>query len=79
MLTLFVQLIIDGMGMGLIYVILAVGLVLILSVSRIFFIAYGQFFMIGAYAVWGGSVLLGLPFLASLCMAVLATTLLAML
>ena len=78
MLTLFFQLIIDGMGMGLIYVILAVGLVLILSVSRIFFIAYGQFYMIGAYVVWGGSVLLGLPFLASLCIAILATTLLAM-
>jgi len=78
MLTLFVQLIIDGMGMGLIYVILAVGLVLILSVSRIFFIAYGQFFMIGAYAVWGGSVLFGLPFLVSLCIAILTTTLLAM-
>ena len=37
------------MGMGLIYVILAAGLVLILSVSRIFLIAYGQFYMIGAY------------------------------
>jgi len=78
MLTLFVQLIFDGMGMGLIYVILAVGLVLILNVSRIFFIAYGQFYMVGAYAVWGGSVLLGLPFLASLCIAVLTTVILAL-
>lgn len=78
MLTLFFQLIVDGMGMGLIYVILAVGLVLILSVSRIFFIAYGQFYMIGAYAVWAGSVLIGLPFLASLCMAVLTTVILAL-
>jgi len=78
MLTLFVQLIFDGMGMGLIYVILAVGLVLILNVSKIFFIAYGQFYMVGAYAVWGGSVILGLPFIPSLCIAVLTTVILAL-
>ncbi len=66
------------MGMGLIYVILAAGLVLILSVSRIFFIAYGQFFMIGAYVVWAGSILLKLPFPVSLCLSVLTTTILAL-
>jgi branched-chain amino acid transport system permease protein len=78
MLTLFVQLIFDGLGMGLIYVILAVGLVLILNVSRIFFIAYGQFYMAGAYAVWAGSVLFELPFLISLCVAVLTTVILSL-
>lgn len=66
------------MGMGLIYVILAAGLVLILSVSRIFFIAYGQFYMIGAYVVWAGSTFLNLPFPVSLCMSVLTTAILAL-
>jgi branched-subunit amino acid ABC-type transport system permease component len=75
MATLFGQLILDGMGMGLIYVILAVGLVLILSVSRIFFIAYGQFYMLGAYIAWGGIAILKLPFALSLGMSVLATVL----
>jgi len=39
----------NGLTIGMIYVILAAGLVLILSVTEIFFVAYGQFYMIGAY------------------------------
>lgn len=76
--TLFFQLIVDGMSMGLIYVILAAGLVLILSVSRIFFIAYGQFYMQGAYVVWACSTILGFPFSLSLLLAVLTSTVLAL-
>jgi len=76
--TLFLQLIVDGMGMGLIYVILAAGLVLILSVSRIFFIAYGQFYMLGAYVVWASTTLLGFPFALSLLAALLTTSVLAL-
>ena len=37
----FLQLIVDGTGMGLIYVILAAGLVLMMKVSGILLIAYG--------------------------------------
>jgi branched-chain amino acid transport system permease protein len=79
MATLLCQLVLDGMGMGLIYVMLAVGLVLIMSVSRIFFIAYGQFYMIGAYVAWGVISMMKLPFVVSLCIAVLATTVLGLL
>jgi branched-chain amino acid transport system permease protein len=73
------QLIIDGIVTGLVYVILAVGLVLILSVSRIFFIAYGQFYMLGAYIVWGSLALLKVPYFMGLLMAVMATTVLGLL
>lgn len=79
MITLLGQLIVDGVVTGLIYVILAVGLVLILSVSRIFFIAYGQFYMLGAYIVWGSLALLKFPYFIGLLMAVVATTLLGLL
>ena len=79
MLTLLGQLIIDGIVTGLVYVILAVGLVLILSVSRIFFIAYGQFYMLGAYIVWGSLALLKVPYFMGLLMAVMATTVLGLL
>ena len=65
--------------MGLVYVILAAGLVFIMSVSGIFFIAYGQFYMIGAYVVWAGAVLLKLPFFVALSMAVLTTAILGLL
>ncbi len=58
MLSLIGQLMIEGLGMGLVYVLLAAGLVLILNIPRIFFIAYGQFYMLGAYTVWGGTIIL---------------------
>ena len=77
--SLISQLILDGMAMGLVYVILAAGLVLIMSVSRIFLIAYGQFYMIGAYVVWAGVALLNLPFFMALLMAVLTTAILGLL
>jgi len=38
--------------MGLVFVILACGLVLITSVNRILFMAYGMFYTIGAYTTW---------------------------
>jgi branched-chain amino acid transport system permease protein len=79
LITLLGQLIIDGIVTGLVYVILAVGLVLILSVSRIFFIAYGQFYMLGAYIVWGSLTFLKFPYFLGLLMAVVATTLLGLL
>jgi len=79
LITLLGQLIIDGIVTGLVYVILAVGLVLILSVSRIFFIAYGQFYMLGAYIVWGSLALLRIPYFIGLLMAVIATSILGLL
>ncbi|MCX8031927.1 MAG: branched-chain amino acid ABC transporter permease [Thermoleophilia bacterium] len=50
--SVILQLAFDGLTIGLIYVILAAGLVLILSVTEIFFVAYGQFYMWGAYVTW---------------------------
>jgi len=79
LITLLGQLIIDGIVTGLVYVILAVGLVLILSVSRIFFIAYGQFYMLGAYIVWGSLTRWEIPYFLGLLMAIVATAILGML
>lgn len=79
MFSLIGQLTFDGLAMGLVYVILAAGLVLILSVSQIFFIAYGQFYMIGAYAVWYAIYMLHLPYIIALPLAVLTTAMLGML
>ncbi len=67
------QLIFDGLAMGLVYVILAGGLVLILSVTQIFYIAYGMFYMVGAYAVWYGVYAMHLPYFACLFLASLVT------
>jgi len=67
------QLAFDGLTIGLIYVILAAGLVLILGVTEIFFVAYGMFFMWGAYAAWYCVDGFGLPYPVALLAAVVTT------
>ncbi len=73
MIGLIGQLAVDGLAMGFVYVLLSAGIVFIMSVSGIFYIAYGQFYMAGAFATWAGVTLFHLPFPVSLGIAVLAT------
>jgi branched-chain amino acid transport system permease protein len=60
------QLMFDGFAMGLVFVILATGLVLITSVDRILFMAYGVFYTIGAYITWYAVHFLQAPYLIAL-------------
>jgi branched-chain amino acid transport system permease protein len=64
--------------MGMIFVILAAGLVLITSINKILFMAYGAFYTIGAYMTWLVFYELHLPYFASLSITILATGLLGM-
>jgi branched-chain amino acid transport system permease protein len=68
---LFGQLVFDGLAMGLVFVVLATGLVLISSVNRILFMAYGVFYTIGAYATWWVMHIWSLPYAAALVLGVL--------
>jgi len=70
------QLIVDGLAMGLVYVLLASGFNLIMTVPKVLFIAYGEFYMLGAYALWGLVLLGNVPFLPALCLATIATAIL---
>lgn len=79
MLVTIFQLAFDGITIGLVYVILATGLVLIMSVTRIFLVAYGQFYMIGAYSVWYAMYLLNMPYSIALPAGIFSTTLLGIL
>lgn len=67
------QLAFDGLTIGLIYIILAAGLVLILSVTEIFFVAYGQFYMWGAYIAWYVVDRFNMPYVVGLITAIVAT------
>lgn len=69
----------DGVTIGMVFVILAAGLVFILSITEILFLAYGMFYMIGAYAVWYAVNLLHFPYFPSLIVGVVATAFLGML
>ncbi len=79
MLELLGQLAVDGVAMGMIYVILSAGIVFIMSVSGIFYLAYGQFYMIGAFVTWMGVAEWKLPFFVALIVAMLVTTVLGIL
>ena len=79
MASLFGQLAFDGITIGMVYVILAAGLVFILSITEILFIAYGMFYMIGAYAVWYAVYDMHAPYFAALVVGVIATSLLGVL
>lgn len=72
----FVQLVVNGLAMGVVYVLLASGFNLIISTPKILFIAYGEFYMLGAYILWGLVNELEFPFLVALCLAILATAIL---
>ena len=66
------QLFVDGLATGLVFVILATGLVLITSVNKILFMAYGAFYTIGAYATWYAVNYLRLPYFGALLVGSLA-------
>jgi branched-chain amino acid transport system permease protein len=76
--SVIAELAFNGLTIGLIYVILAAGLVLILSVTEIFFVAYGQFYMIGAYTAWYCVIKLGMPYFAGLLIGIATTALLGL-
>lgn len=73
------QLFVDGLATGLVFVILATGLVLITSVNKILFMAYGAFYTIGAYATWYAVRYLPLPYFGALLVGSLAAGLLGVL
>ena len=63
---IFGQLLFDGLCSGLVFVILACGLVIIVSTSRILFMTYGVFYTMGAYLTYYGISWFNLPYFASL-------------
>lgn len=67
------QLFFDGLSMGLVYVVLATGLVLITSVNKVLFMAYGIFYTIGAYTTWYVMVTLKMNYVVGLLAAVVVT------
>jgi branched-chain amino acid transport system permease protein len=73
-LSIFLQLILDGVAIGLVYVFMAAGFNLILSVTNVFFIAFGMFYVFGGYTTWA-LVTVGLPFFVAVVLATAACAL----
>lgn len=46
------QLFVDGISMGIVYVLMGAGFNLVMSVEKILFLPFAQFYMLGAYLAW---------------------------
>jgi len=68
--TFFLQLVISGFALGMVYALVAIGFVIILKCSKAFNIAQGQFVMIGGYLGFTFLVTFHLPVWASLLAAI---------
>jgi len=67
----FAQLFVNGLASGMVYVLIASGLILVLGVARIFNFAHGEFYMLGAYATFAFYQALQLNFFLSVAIAVI--------
>jgi branched-chain amino acid transport system permease protein len=68
--TFFLQLVVTGFALGMVYALIAIGFVIILKCSEVFNIAQGHFVMIGGYLGYTFLVTFNLPIWASLLMAI---------
>jgi branched-chain amino acid transport system permease protein len=68
--TFFLQLVISGFALGMVYALIAIGFVIILKCSKAFNIAQGHFVMIGGYLGFTFLVIFHLPVWASLLAAI---------
>jgi branched-chain amino acid transport system permease protein len=73
---LFVQLLVNGLSIGMIYVLVGSGLILLLGVVRIFNFAHGEFYMLGAFFTFGVCQFLHLNFFLAIVLSIVAITLL---
>ncbi|CAG0973001.1 High-affinity branched-chain amino acid transport system permease protein LivH [Anaerolineae bacterium] len=69
--TFFLQLVVTGAALGMVYALIAIGFVIILKCSQTFNIAQGHFVMIGGYLGYTFLVMFNLPIWASLVLAIL--------
>lgn len=74
MLALLPQIVVDGLLLGAVYAVVAVGLTMVFGVMRIINFAHGDFLMLGLYLTYVAALLLGLdPYLSLLLVLPLVT------
>jgi branched-chain amino acid transport system permease protein len=77
--TFFLQLVVTGFALGMIYALIALGFVIILKCSEAFNIAQGHFVLIGGYLGYTFLVTFGLPIWATLLLAILTAIIMGLL
>ncbi|KAF1045549.1 ABC transporter permease [Xylophilus sp.] len=79
MLELFASQIVNGLAIGQVYALIALGFSLVFGVSNLINFAQGALFMLGAFIAFTGVTVLHLPLTAAAALSVAAVTLLGML
>jgi len=69
---LLVQALLNGFGLAMVYVLVALGLTLIFSILEIINFAHGEFYMLGGYVTYYAFAVFGLNYFATLGFAILA-------
>lgn len=69
--TIVAELVFQGLVRGAMYALMGIGLSLIFGILGVVNFAHGEFFMLGTYAMYYVSAVLGLPFLAGIAAAAL--------
>jgi branched-chain amino acid transport system permease protein len=77
--TFFLQLVVTGFALGMVYALIAIGFVIILKCSEAFNVAQGHFVMIGGYLGFTFLVTFGLPIWASLPLVIVVAIILGLL
>jgi branched-chain amino acid transport system permease protein len=72
--TFFLQLVVTGFALGMIYALVSIGFVIIIKCSNAFNIAQGHFVLIGGYLGYTFLIVFGLPVWATLLLAVATAT-----
>ncbi|MGB3070747.1 MAG: ABC transporter permease [Ottowia sp.] len=79
MLELFISQIVNGLAIGQVYALIALGFSLVFGVANLINFAQGALFMLGAFIAFTGVTVLHLPLAAAAVLSVVAVTLLGML
>ncbi len=66
--TLFLSYLINGISLGSVYAIIALGYTMVYGIAKMLNFAHGDVIMIGAYVSFCAMQYLGLPALSSLCL-----------
>ena len=77
--TFFLQLVVTGLALGMIYALVAIGFVIILKCSEAFNIAQGHFVLIGGYLGYTFLVTFGLPIWATVLLAIVTAIMMGLL
>lgn len=75
----FIQQLINGLALGSVYALLALGYTMVYGIIQLINFAHGEIYMIGAFAGYYASSVLGLPLLPTLLIAMIASALLGIL